>query len=122
MKGEVRAIANAPPRPQEGDRGIHGNDDERIRFAIAKKRLLQFALYGRVRIAEPHDYGIRNGAPQLLVYQVGGESRSGKLPSWRWVVLGQASRFEVLDQTFPGSRHAEARHHAHWDRIFARVE
>lgn len=40
-----------------------------------------------MRIAEPHDYGIRDGVAQLLVFQVGGESRSGTLPNWRWVVL-----------------------------------
>jgi hypothetical protein len=96
--------------------------DQRIRFAIANKRLLRFRLHDLLRIAEPHDYGIRGGAPQLLVYQVGGKSRSGRLPAWRWVVLGHASDFEVLDETFAGSRNAEARHHVVWDKIFARVE
>ena len=94
----------------------------RDRYAIANKCLLKFTLHGLDRIAEPHDYGIRNGAPQLLVYQVGGESRSGKLPAWRWVVLGHASNFEVLEQTFPGSRNTEARRHMLWDRLFVRVE
>ena len=122
MKGEVRTIAHSPPRAPQGDGKIQGNDDERIRYAIAQRRLLKFTLFGRDRIAEPHDYGIRNGAPQLLVYQVSGESRSGKLPAWRWVVLGHASNFEVLEQTFPGSRNAEVRHHMLWDRLFARVE
>ena len=102
MKGdEIRAIGNAPSRAPTGDGGRFGNEDQRIRFAIANRHLLKFALYGLWRIAEPHDYGIRNGAPQLLVYQVRGESQSGKLPSWRWVVLGHASSFEVLDETFP---------------------
>ena len=122
MKGEVRTIAHSPPRAPQGDGGIQGNDDQRIRYAIAERRLVKFTLFGRDRIAEPHDYGIRNGAPQLLVYQVGGESRSGKLPAWRWVVLGHASNFEVLEQTFAGSRNAEVRNHMAWDRLFARVE
>jgi hypothetical protein len=122
MKGEIRSSVNSRTRAWHDDHRIYGNDDERIRFAIANKRLLRFTLYGLVRIAEPHDYGIRNEAPHLFVYQVGGESRSGKLPAWRWVVLGHASNFEVLDQTFAGSRSAEARQHTHWDRLFARVE
>jgi hypothetical protein len=122
MKGDVRALENVPrPPPHGGDARI-GTDDERIRFAIAEKRLLKFSLYGLWRIGEPHDYGIRNGAPQLLIFQVRGESRSGKLPAWRWVVLGHASRFEVLDETFTGSRNAEVRHHMQWDKLFARVE
>src|SRR5947208_3520425 len=69
-----------------------------IRSAITHTRLLQFVLRGHVRIAEPHDYGIRNGVPQLLVYQVAGASSSGKLPNWRWVVLAQATELRVLDR------------------------
>jgi hypothetical protein len=122
MKGEIRAIGNPKPRASEASVAEKGNDDQRIRFAIANKRLLRFRLHDLLRIAEPHDYGIRGGAPQLLVYQVGGKSRSGRLPAWRWVVLGHASDFEVLDETFAGSRNAEARHHVVWDKIFARVE
>lgn len=121
-KVQIRAISNASPRPPEGNGGGDGNDDQRIRFAIAHKRLLKFRLHDVWRIAEPHDYGMRGGAPQLLAYQVGGKSRSGRLPAWRWVVLGHASDFEVLDETFAGSRNAEARHHVGWDKVFARVE
>jgi hypothetical protein len=121
MSGENRTLGQGPSPSPAATGGRTGNDDERIRFAIAHKHLLKFSLHGVSRIAEPHDYGIRNGAPQLLVYQVGGESRSGKLPAWRWVVLGHASKFEVLEETFPGSRNAEAQHHAQWDRLFARV-
>ena len=115
-------VPGTPERPLEAGDLRQGNDDQRIRYAIATKHLLQFKLHGLARIAEPHDYGIRSGAPQLLVYQVAGESRSGKLPSWRWVMLGHAADFEVLDQTFPGSRNAEVHRHAQWDRLFARVE
>jgi hypothetical protein len=122
MKGEIRAISHAKPREPQGDGGREGNDDQRIRFAIANRRLLKFRLYDVWRIAEPHDYGVRGGAPQLLVYQVGGKSRSGRLPAWRWVVLGNATDFEVLDETFAGSRSAEARDHAEWDKVLARVE
>jgi hypothetical protein len=122
MKGEVRTIPDATPSCWRAEIGKSANDDERIRFAIANRRLLKFMLYGLWRIAEPHDYGIRNDAPQLLVYQVRGESRSGRLPAWRWVVLGHASRFEVLDELFAGSRNAEVQHHIKWDRLFARVK
>jgi hypothetical protein len=122
MREQVRALGHVPTSPPGPGDARAGTDDERIRFAIAGKHLIKFFLYGLWRIGEPHDYGIRNGAPQLLVYQVRGESRSGKLPAWRWVVLGHASAFEVLDETFPGSRNAAVRHHMQWDKVFARVE
>jgi hypothetical protein len=96
------------------------DDDALIRFAITHRRLLRFSLHGRVRIAEPHDYGKMDGKERLLAYQVAGESSSGKLPGWRMVVLSEASRFEVLDRTFPGGR--EAGEHKKWDELFLRVE
>ncbi len=96
-------------------------DDAIIRGAIRDKRLVSFSLHGCVRVAEPHDYGIRNGEPQLLVYQVGGESRSGKLPNWRWVILSHATGFALLDQTFAGGRVAPSGNHSPWERLFLRV-
>jgi hypothetical protein len=96
-------------------------DDAVIRQAITERRLVRFSLQGYLRIAEPHDYGIRNGETQLLVYQVAGESRSGKLPNWRWVVLSQASGFEILEQTFAGGRAAPSGKHSPWQTLFLRV-
>jgi hypothetical protein len=120
MERGERELGNTSPQQALRDDGFQ-NDDQRIRFAIANKRLLKFELHGLVRVTEPHDYGIRKGAPQLLVYQVAGQSQSGRLPSWRWVMLGHATKFEVLDKTFPGSRNAEAKEHTEWDKVFARV-
>ncbi len=92
-------------------------DDELIWVAITQRRLIQFSLHERTRIAEPYDYGVRNGVPQLLVYQIGGESASGKLPNWRWVVLSEMSELQVLDPTF----RARARNVPQWDRLFVSV-
>jgi hypothetical protein len=75
-------------------------------------------LHGRLRIAEPHDYGVRNGVAQLLVYQIGGDSASGSLPNWRWVVLSQMLKLEVLDPMFRGRDRAAPS----WDRHFLSVE
>ncbi len=94
------------------------NDDALIRLAITQRRLIQFSLHGRLRVAEPHDYGVRNGVPQLLVYQVGGDSASGMLPNWRWVVLSQIVKLEVLDPMF----HSRERAAPSWDRHFMSVE
>jgi hypothetical protein len=96
--------------------------DRILRVAIAERRLIRFSLDGHERIAEPHDYGIKNGAVHVLVYQVGGTSRSGGLPDWRWVRLARATGFELLDQHFAGGRDPENGRHAQWEQLFLRVE
>jgi hypothetical protein len=92
-----------------------------IRGAIAERRLIRFMLKGCLRIAEPHDYGIRDGECQLLVYQLAGQSSSGPVPAWRWVRVAGASDFQLLDRTFAGGRTTPSGQHARWDRVFARV-
>ena len=98
-----------------------GETDALIRSAIADKRLVRFSSDGCVRVAEPHDYGIRKGAVQLLVFQLGGESRSGKLPDWRWILASKMSGVELLDERFPGGRAVPTGMHSPWDQLFARV-
>jgi hypothetical protein len=95
--------------------------DALVRLAITRKRLIKFSLQGHARLAEPHDYGIRGGVPQLLAYQIGGSSKSGKLPDWRWVVLSEVSDLRVLDDSFPGGRRAVYGKHNQWERLFLRV-
>lgn len=96
--------------------------DRAIRDAILQKRLVRFMLHGRPRVAEPHDYGLRARVPQLLVYQVGGESGSGRLPGWRWAKLADISELKILDEKFPGGRPAPSGRHARWDELYLRVE
>jgi predicted DNA-binding transcriptional regulator YafY len=95
--------------------------DNILRAAIQEKRLLQFRYRNKIRIVEPHDYGIYKGVLRLLSYQIGGES-SGRLPNWRWMDLDEMSDLELLPQTFAGSRAASASKHHAWDEIFARVD
>jgi hypothetical protein len=77
--------------------------DEHLRFAITRKRLLQLKYNGRMRIAEPHDYGVKNGTRKLLVYQLGAATatRPGRKPERGWKLL-EASKIQecsVLDPT-----------------------
>src|SRR5438093_6728501 len=95
--------------------------DRLIRTAIAQRHLIRFRLGGLPRIAEPHDYGDMNGTVRLFVFQVGGESRSGRLPDWRLVTLADASGFELLERTFSGPRPMGSRKRQRWDRLFASV-
>jgi hypothetical protein len=95
--------------------------DSLIRQAISEKRLIRFVYAGKLRIAEPHDYGIQKGQIRLLSYQVGGESNSGKLPAWRWLDVDGISEIEILDRTFRGGRPAPSGKHHAWDELFMRV-
>jgi 2-dehydro-3-deoxyphosphooctonate aldolase (KDO 8-P synthase) len=94
--------------------------DRLVRRAINQKRLIKFSLYGHTRIAEPHDYGIKKGVAQVLVYQVGGGSSSGRIPNWRRVDLSKISKLELLDETFPGQRPVPGEH-SKWDHLILRV-
>ena len=70
--------------------------------AIKEKRLIEFVYrIGQPRIAEPHDYGVRNGVESLLVVSI--------------------QQLRVLDRRFPGTRADASQHHRAWDTLFARV-
>jgi hypothetical protein len=94
--------------------------DRGLRAAIAAKRLITFSYQGRPRKVEPHDYGINKGKVRLFCYQVGGESRSGKLPDWRLLEVPDIAGMQVTDQSFPGPRTVSGSH-IDWDQLFASV-
>jgi bifunctional DNA-binding transcriptional regulator/antitoxin component of YhaV-PrlF toxin-antitoxin module len=93
-----------------------------IRMAIAHRRIVDLVYDDRRKQVEPHDYGIRNGVPQLLVYQRSGESRSADPTGWRSLKLSSISDFHVKEETFPGRRPADPDRRVVWDRLFTRVE
>jgi hypothetical protein len=96
--------------------------DQRIRFAIAHKRLVEIAYKGGGRIAEPHDYGLQHGVARLLVYQLRGPARPGQNPEgWRLFDIPKIESLVVLDIEFSGSRGASHHDHQPWDTLFARV-
>jgi bifunctional DNA-binding transcriptional regulator/antitoxin component of YhaV-PrlF toxin-antitoxin module len=107
------------------DEGIAGPVSERprldllIRMAIAHRRIVDLVYADRRKQVEPHDYGMRNGEAQLLVYQRSGESRSSDPTGWRSLRVASISDFHVRDETFPGRRPADR--HIEWDKLFARV-
>jgi len=123
-----RKLGMADPRIDEGmtagaERGCFSAvTDSLIRRAITEKKLLRFSLDGGARIAEPHDYGVRKGKVQLLVFQLSGTGRSGRLPDWRWVDLSRATDFAVLEQSFPGRRQAPSENRVAWELLFLRVD
>lgn len=92
-----------------------------IRMAIAHRRIVDLVYDDRRKQIEPHDYGIRNGQPQLLVYQRSGESRSSDPTGWRSLKLSAISDFHVKEETFPGRRPSDPDRRIVWDRLFTRV-
>jgi hypothetical protein len=90
--------------------------------AILKKCLIEFVYRaGRTRIAEPHDYGIRDGVECLLAFQISGESQSGAPHGWKQFDVDQMQHLRVLERHFAGTRADRAQHHRAWDTLFARV-
>jgi hypothetical protein len=93
--------------------------DQPVRFAIANKRLIQFIYKSKLRVAEPHDYGLKNGVAKLLVYQLHGQGTGFR--TWKLLEVSKIQRLQVLERTFRGSRAAPGQRHMEWDELFVRV-
>lgn len=96
--------------------------DQLLRTAITSKRLIQFDYDDYLRIAEPHDYGTIGGEKQLLICQIGGESRSGKIPDWRLVRVAAMKGVRILNKGFAGGWAIPSDKHKKWDSLFIRVK
>jgi hypothetical protein len=97
--------------------------DNQLRFAIANKRLIRFTYESVVRIAEPHDYGVKEGAPKLLAYQrQKAGRRDQRVRGWRWLDVPKIQDCIVLDESFSGTRETANQQHHHWDVLYARVD
>lgn len=90
-------------------------------FAIERRRLVQLRYDGKVRVVEPHDYGVQNGVVKLLVYQLKATLSHQSATGWRLLHVRRIEDLEVLDAEFPGSRGADYRDHNAWDELYARV-
>jgi hypothetical protein len=97
--------------------------DAELRRAIAEKRLIQLSYKGKLRVVEPHDYGVYKGVARLFVYQVKGASttqgREGR--GWKLLDADKIAGCVVLDETFSGSRGDYYDQHLPWDIVYARV-
>jgi hypothetical protein len=94
--------------------------DAALRSAIANKRLIRFLYNSKLRIAEPHDYGVKGGVPKLLVYQVSGQSTT-IVRGWKLLDVSKIEALVILDRTFPGTRVKPDQHHIQWDEVLVRV-
>jgi hypothetical protein len=79
--------------------------DAQLRSAIAHKRLVEFTYKAERRIAEPHDYGRRNGIDKLLVYQ---RKKSGRyITGWRSLEVSKIE--DLASSTTPSPAPAASR-------------
>jgi|SRR5438093_2364341 len=97
--------------------------DGQIRFAIDNKRLVELAYHGRVRVAEPHDYGRLNHSTKLLIYQVSTSPDTQKKDTkgWRLLEVSDITACVVLEERFPGSRGESYTRHLPWEIVYSRV-
>lgn len=97
--------------------------DERLRFAIENKRLIQVRYQGRPRVAEPHDYGVQRGIERLLVYQLRApvDLPRRSVKGWRLLDVSTIEECVVLDDTFSGSRGSSHHNHLSWEVVYARA-
>lgn len=97
--------------------------DEQLRSAIAGKRLVQLRYNGSVRVVEPHDYEVKNGAAMLLAYQQKTSDPAKKSAmGWRLFDVAKIAECIVLETQFRGSRGTSHQHHHSWDVLYARVK
>lgn len=95
--------------------------DERIRRAIAAKRLVELRYKGALRLAEPHDYGVIAGTARLLVFQLRGPDSGKSAAGWRLLDVVKIESCVVTDRSFAGSRGQSHQQHYQWETLYARV-
>ena len=84
--------------------------------------MVEFTYRGYLRIAEPHVYGIKGGKRQILVYQVGGLTSSGKIPDWRRINLEEVSGLRVSGSEKFSARDSKSSDYDDWDTVIAVVK
>jgi len=92
-----------------------------IEQAIQSKKVVEFMYSGHIRVVEPHVLGVKDGVTQLLGYQIGGRSSSGRIPEWRRFDIQKISGLSVRNDPFPGPRPYPSGQHSSWDRQIAIV-
>jgi hypothetical protein len=77
-----------------------------VRQAIVEHRIIHATYNGQHREMCPHVIGTKNGKPQALFYQFGGQSNSrpiqpdGSPENWRCIELSKLSDARIADGTW----------------------
>lgn len=88
--------------------------------AIERNLQVEFTYDERLRIVEPHIYGVRCGSEQLFAFQVGGGSNSGEIGDWRTFKLESIKELKLTKTKIAGPR--DGNQHGNWDIVHARIE
>jgi hypothetical protein len=90
---------------QCGERRKYPIMNSAICEAISRRAVIQFSYGGLRRTAEPHLHGISTAGNEVLrAYQIGGYSKSGRVPSWRLYEVSRMSGIRQTGEVFVGSR------------------
>jgi hypothetical protein len=89
--------------------------------AIAQHQLLGFRYGGFHRIVEPYLLGVYKTKVQLLCYQIGGESSSGKIPEWRRMNVEEITELQPLNGSFMGTRPTKGLSKSPFDRLLTPI-
>ncbi len=90
--------------------------------AINNLQLISFSYHGYSRVVEPHTYGVNTkGHRALRAYQVRGESRTGRVPDWRYFRRDEMYDETVLQETFEGPRPGYKRGDKAFETIFCQL-
>ena len=90
--------------------------------AIYHRSVLEFTYHGHPRTVEPHAYGVSWAQNEVLrCYQTDGTSRSGMVPCWRWMMVGEIESIFVSKGHFVGERTGYARGDKGMSTIFCEL-
>ena len=93
----------------------------RIIEAIENRKVIKFYYENKLRIVEPHCYGITlAGNEGLRAFQIGGHSSSGKM-GWKMYDLSKVANIETLEDTFPTPRLGYKKGDKGMDEIYAEL-
>ena len=97
--------------------------NDRLRYAIENKHLIEVCYHGSMRIAEPHDFGVYKGIERLLVFQLRDSvhEQAHHATGWRLLETSDIEECLVLEKNFPRSRGQLHQSHLVWDVVYARV-
>ena len=90
--------------------------------AIHNRCVLRFTYNGHPRVVEPHAYGLSRALNEVIrCSQTGGTSRSGKVPDWKLMVVGQIESLTVTEEHFVGARSGYAKGDRGMSTIFCEL-
>ena len=97
--------------------------NDRLRYAIENKHLIEVCYRGSMRVAEPHDFGVYKGIERLLVFQLRDSlhEQAHHATGWRLLETSAIEECLVLEKNFPASRGQLHQSHLVWDIVYARV-